>query len=596
VRCAHDVIVPGWPEKVGLRVTVPMRTTRWSIGARVAAVVLLMVHALLAWSFRVPGLSSSADDAAYLALARALRSGSYAELWTAGGPTHAMYPPGYPALLALVGATGPAQVQLAVGLSVLLSVAALALATVLAGRVAPWLAVAVLAVCAPNPMLVDLAGRIYSEPLFMVLTLATVLLLTADAPTTRTRALAGAAALAASLTRSIGVVLVMAVLAEWAMQRRWRAVLVLAGIACVTVVSWLIWTVQAPRRSAGSSYIADAMHVPVRTGTTTPGLVDADGASGSPRLSETDDTVRATTRGMAGAVATLAVRVRQQTSVYLTRTIPSALAQPTVPGTPIDNALGFVVLLVAGGLGFGQLIRRQRMTAIHLAAYAGVLLVWPYASGRFVAPVLPLLVLMLLLGIWSAGGRWHSPRTAWFGVWLVAGMYAVGALRLDAARWAEVSPCDRTADSWRDPSCASARQREFRAAVDTAAKLAKPGSPLLTSKAATVFLLSGRVSVVPDTEQRGRDPDAFIAALRTQQVDVVILSQMHFAQWGLSPMLSARCGAFALLASFGPHTKVLRLLPGNTPPNDLGAACAAIRSWASGDWVADVEQARAGVW
>jgi len=41
---------------------------------------------------------------------------------------------------------------------------------------------------------------------------------------------------------------------------------------------------------------------------------------------------------------------------------------------------------------------------------------------------------------------------------------------------------------------------------------------------------------------------------------------------------------------------VLRLLPGNTPPNDLGAACAAIRSWASGDWVADVEQARAGVW
>ena len=185
----------------------------WTTGARIAAAVLLTIHALLAWQFRVPGLSSAADDAAYLSLARALRSGAYVELWTAGLPAHAMYPPVYPAWLALVGATGAAQVQLAVALNILLSVAALALAAVLAGRLSPWLAVAMLAVCAPNPTLLDIAGRIYSEPLFMALSLAAVLLVTTETPTARTLALAGAAALAASLTRSIGVVLVMAVLA-----------------------------------------------------------------------------------------------------------------------------------------------------------------------------------------------------------------------------------------------------------------------------------------------------------------------------------------------------------------------------------------------
>jgi len=560
--------------------------------------MLLTVHALLAWRFRVPDLSSAADDAAYLLLARALQSGSYVELWTAGLPTHAMYPPAYPALLALVGATGAAQVQLAVALNILLSVAALALAAVLAGRLSPWLAVTVLAVCAPNPTLLDIAGRIYSEPLFMALSLATVLLVTTDTPTTRTLALAGAAALAASLTRSIGVVLVLAVLAEWVMQRRWRAVLMLAAIASVTVGSWLIWTVQAPRRAAGASYIADAMYVPPAAETATQDVSGAERTLRSPRLGATGDTASATTRDVAGGQATLAVRVRQQTIANLTRSVPTALAQPTVPGTRIDNAVGLVVLLAAGGLGFLQLVRRQRMTAMHLAAYAGVLFVWPYDSPRFVAPVVPILVMMLLAGLWSAGNRWTAPRMTWVGVWTVAGLLIFGAIRLDAPRWVEVSRCDRSTDFWRNPDCASSTQREFRAAVDTARRLAKAGSPLLTSKAPTVYLLSGRVSVLQPAAS-GSDESrshAFLADLRAQQVDVAILSRMHFAQWGLSPMLSMRCGEFELLASFGPHTKVLRLMPAGAPPIHPAAACAAIRSWASGDWMVEVDQAPKAIW
>ena len=81
---------------------------------RAAAGVLLTVHAILAWMHRVPGLTTEHDDAWYLVLARALRQFSYAELPIVGTPPHAMYPPGYPALLALFGATGPESVSLAV--------------------------------------------------------------------------------------------------------------------------------------------------------------------------------------------------------------------------------------------------------------------------------------------------------------------------------------------------------------------------------------------------------------------------------------------------------------------------------------------------
>jgi hypothetical protein len=559
------------------------RRERWTTGYRVAAAFLLFVHAYLAWSLRVPGLSGAADDSMYLLLARALRSWSYAELWTVGNPTHAMYPPGYPGLLALVGATGPAHVGLAVSLNIALSVAALGLTAVLAGRVAPWLAVAVLVVCVPNPTLVHLAGAVMSEPLFTTLSLGAVLLLATDAPTARTRAVAGALAIAAALTRSIGVVLVIAMLAEWSLQRRWRPVVVLAACACLTVGAWTGWTVLAPHRAAGASYVADALLAPAAATPPPSGATAGDGVTRAQRPRDVDDSRAQEMQPWLKMAVTLATRVPQRAIGYVTSHLPGALAQPNVTATRIDEALSLVVLLLAGGIGFVRLHRWHRLTAVYVAAYAGLLLIWPYGATRFLAPVLPIVVLMLLAGIWTAGSRWLAPRRASVAVWVFAGAIGVLEARQVAIRWVEVSRCDRSTDSWRDPSCASAVQREFRAAIDTAARLAKVGSPLLTSKDAIVYMFSGRVAVPQDVALEQRDPKALVAYLREQRVDVVILSRTHIAQWGLSPMLITRCQDFELLASFGPQTKVLRLRRADDVSLAPEPACEAIRSWALAD-------------
>lgn len=550
----------------------PRLPLRWTAGSRIAVACLLFVHACLAWSLRFPGLSAGADDSMYLLLARALRSWSYAELWMVGSPTHAMYPPAYPGLLALIGATGPAQVALAVALNIALSVMALGLIAVLAGRVAPWLAVVVLVVCVPNPILVHLAGGVLSEPLFATLTLGAVVLLATDAPTARTRAMAGTLAIAAALTRSIGAVLVLAMLAEWALQRRWRSVVVLAACASLTVGAWTGWTVLAPRRAAGASYVADALLAPPAATPTPSGAMPGGGVMPAP----------ATPRWRMTAV-TLVTRVPQRTIGYVTSHLPSALAQPNVTATRIDEGMSLVVLLLAGGVGFVRLLRWQRPAAVYVAAYTGLLLIWPYGQTRFLAPILPIVVLMLLGGLWTAASRWLAPRSAFTAVWVFAVAISLFEARQVAIRWVEVSRCDRSTDSWRDPSCASAVQREFRAAIDTAARLAKVGSPLLTSKDAIVYMFSGRVAVPQDIALEQRDPKAFIAYLRAQQVDVVILSRMHIAQWGLSPMLITRCQDFELLASFGPQTKVLRLRRADDVSLAPEPACEAIRSWASAD-------------
>ncbi len=69
-------------------------------------------------------------------------------------------------------------------------------------------------------------------------------------------------AIAAALSRSIGLALVVSTFALLAFERRWRALAIFSTAAALTVGSWLLWTVRAPRLDAGRSYVADALYVP----------------------------------------------------------------------------------------------------------------------------------------------------------------------------------------------------------------------------------------------------------------------------------------------------------------------------------------------
>jgi hypothetical protein len=71
----------------------------------VVGLVLLaaLAHMALAWASRNPGFMTGQDDAQYLLLGQSIRGGGYHELFRVDRPVHALYPPGYAAMLAVWG-------------------------------------------------------------------------------------------------------------------------------------------------------------------------------------------------------------------------------------------------------------------------------------------------------------------------------------------------------------------------------------------------------------------------------------------------------------------------------------------------------------
>jgi hypothetical protein len=123
-----------------------------------------------------PGLSP--DSLTYALLARSLARGDGFRLL--GAPeTH--FPPGYPAVLAALGATGPTLLGAARVLHALLFAINIALAAGLAARIAGPSAGALAALSiVGSPALLGVHAMLWSEPLFLALVLAGALLLGSD--------------------------------------------------------------------------------------------------------------------------------------------------------------------------------------------------------------------------------------------------------------------------------------------------------------------------------------------------------------------------------------------------------------------------------
>ncbi|HEV8611897.1 MAG TPA: hypothetical protein VGQ73_00215, partial [Gemmatimonadales bacterium] len=369
----------------------PVDPTGAPSGRRAAVVIILAglllgLHALLAWWLRAPAITTGHDDAVYLLLARSLRHFSYHDAWLVGTPPEAQYPPLYPAVLALVGAVLGDGLDTALALNVLLSTFALGVFFALVRRWSPGVALLGLAVCAVNPWLIRLAGLVASEPLFLVLVALTLWLLAVQPATGRSRIAATATAVAAMLTRLIGVTLAIALVGQWLIERRFRAVAAFGGASALLGGAWLVWTAMAPRGLPGQSYIADAFFREPAVSVSGP-----DSGAAGPRA----PAARAEPRAL---LPTLVTRIGRNVRAYAQTGIPSALALPTVKKTAWDNLFWLLVLLGFGVLGLRELWRNLPAGVLLLGSYTLVLLLWPYSIERYFVPVVPLAVLTILLG------------------------------------------------------------------------------------------------------------------------------------------------------------------------------------------------------
>jgi 4-amino-4-deoxy-L-arabinose transferase-like glycosyltransferase len=484
------------------------------------------------------------DDAIYVALARSLRQGGYRDLFLIDAPVHSQYPPGYPALLAVAEAAF-GEHTVAYLLPGLLA-SALTLFLVWRTLVTVWepgSALAVLAVLAVNPYLVQYAGQIRAEGPFMLFCMIPLVLLARSPASRRSMVVAGATALLAALTRSAGVMLVGAIGVYWLLKRKFAAAASLAAASALTVGAWLVWTAMAPDKVVGRSYISDAL---VQRVTPVPVWLEP------------------------------VVRARTAFRYYVPVGIPYTLPVPTVSGTSVDNALGALVVTVGLLVGLGLLWRKWRVAALFAMAYGVLLALWPWTSGRFLVPLLPLIVPTFLVGWGALVGRfrprWRSPAVLLF----AAMLFLNGAWRTAAVvtSWGD---CDRSVFPFPpSPGCLAPDQVSYFNALAFVRDSLPEDARLLVAKREPLWYYTGRRTVFIPNALR-TSAEGFLPFLRSREAEWILLGSLQAREpTDLADRMTANCSRLRLVKEFPPRTYLFQIQADPPDPPAGVSACRAL--------------------
>lgn len=506
---------------------------------------LLAIHALLGWSARRRWIHTGLDDARYVMLARALRSGSYVDLTRVDRPPESLYPPGYPALLAAAGAVGGERLTVFAALGVALSAATLALVFLTVRRVwsAPA-AVLTLAVLAVNPWLVEYAGFIASETAFVFWVVLTLYLLVQARERPSGWLLWGAAVAAtiAALTRSAGVVLPMAVVGHWLLERRWKPAVALALASGLLVGGWQWFSLRAAAaHEVNMSYRADI-------------------TTGYPE---------------AGARPPSALRrVAANARHYAIVNIPAVAPLPNRAGTRLDNAAGAVVMLTLLAAGTVAAWRRARPALLFAGLYIALLLWWPYNITRFAIPLIPLAVPVALAGVVLLAGRFG--RRTW-----AAALALVSGVLIGTGAWLSLTLVrERGCGTGREPMppahCLTRVDADYFAALAFLATRVPVTEPLLARLGATVYWYTGHR--VTSHRQPMTDTSVPLAEAMRRRGSRYVLQATAERSAATAGRIAAHCGDLILVESFGREALLLRLRePGDASGDD--SACRAIRRY-----------------
>lgn len=501
--------------------------------AALAVFALVLVSGLaMIWLARTATLTIGGDDAIHIALSRSLATGHYRDEFLVGAPPHAQYPPGMPALLLLIRTVVGASLDAALGANLFLLGLTVFLAADAVRRLGyPWLAVAVAMAVVYNPALLDLTIQLRSEALYLACC-ALGLWVSLRIPTHRAAgALALAAALAAFLTRSVGIAMIPAVLAAILIHRGWRQALTGSLIAGAVVIGWFRYTAWATAITIGHTYAKDLA------------------------VFSAPDVERG-----------FLVRVLANIKYYLVHAIAVPFSLPDIPGQPLDNAVVAILLLAAGTLGTWALLRRWPALSIFFVGSIGVLLIFPWAFARYFSALYPWIVIVLLFGIARAAGSRRGERVA-VAVGVVLGL--IGGWH--QAQAAVVAQSCRTQPPYADPRCYDPETRSFAAAAKYITDSLPADAVIATSKPSTVWVATGRLTF---PLERLRDETDSLAAMAWHPATHILLTRlMDFEGDEVAPLLHRVCDRVTLLGEFPPGTL---LLAPRTPRDSTPNACTAL--------------------
>ncbi len=514
---------------------------RLSTAAIAALVALLLMHAILAWLIREPGITVRNDDALYVLLARSLGGGHFLDRHLQGAPPHALYPPGYPALLLLIGWLGGERLDLFLGVNVLLSVASLALSFDLVRR--HWsltTAFLVLGALVANNSLVRYAGSLVSEPAYLFFSTLVLWLLSRSRADARVLTFATLITIVAGLTRNVGVVLLAAMVGWLLLERRPRAALLVALAGGVVLGGWLFRVFLLPDefRTVGRSYAEDVERMVER-----------------------------------GGLFFLYKRAKIGV-VYATTFLPQSLPIPAVSGNPTSLAVWgwFLAAVIPVGL-LATWRRRWRLAVLYVAGYLLLLGLWRMSSPRFLAVLLPLLVMAVLIPF----AEWLGSYRRRLGLGLAVALTVLLALRgfeLWREDWVAIRDCDRSQALGSSP-CFNSDARAFFRLAERSAAVVPPDGVVLTAREATYAYYSGRTAWYLNT---AFTPDSvnILPGLEARGIGWVLLGHTHTSEpRELAPALARSCDRLDLVLEEAPRSSLFRVRPMSEGSGD-GRACQAL--------------------
>lgn len=512
--------------------------------------MLVSVHVVLAWTARSPGISWGEDDAEYVILGREILNGSYAERWDVDAPAHARLPPAFPALLSITSALFGENVTAYTVLVLICSAASIVLFfSVVRRHFGDAVALLVTGLTAINTMAVSDAGYIMAEAPFRFWATLTLWAASRENPRSQDLFLAGASAVIAALTRSIGVTIIVALALHWVLERRWKAVALLAA-GSIPVGLWFFWTVIAPDPGERALYLHTVISAVEH---------EAAGTQDSPWIA-------------------LVKRITSAVLAYARTHVPVSLSFFGLKANPIDNYAWAALAFLTVPLGLRIAWQRWRLLVLLLGFYGAGLAAWPWLYGRFVSPVTSMLLAIIFVG---AAHLLHQrgERTRRVVLAGIASLFVVGSIQSGLPTLRAMLACDRTRPL-ESPSCFTDDRRGLLQLAAYVRERTPADALFFVPKEGAFYLHSDRRTVRENRFLRA-PADSLGPLLRRSGVSYTVITPIGINVHSHNALVAKACREFEKVATFDGDAILLRLRE-NGPIDHEDETCQLIAEWANG--------------
>jgi hypothetical protein len=241
----------------------------------------------------------------------------------------------------------------------------------------------------------------------------------------------------------------------------------------------------------------------------------------------------------------------------------------------LDNL--FWLATIGGALLVGAISawRRWNAAVVFVITYCGLLAVWPYSLERFLAPLLPLLIALTIVGAarvvdWI-NSRFRGSEKSRVLVPALVVLLATPALVQDSRLVQRAYACDLAR-----VDCARPASLDFVDAARLAETNTPPSARFIVPKNATLYYFARRQSVFWE-EVLQQDTTSFLPFMQRNGVTHILATPVYSDYQTIFRLVLHDCARFDVMRAYSPETMLLALRATPRIDGQSGPACVAMR-------------------